>query len=106
MELGVGHETVEVDGLLAREHAAEALGIEVPAGDRILQGVDLDGVGHGLAARVGVRVAGDDGAQRRQAEQQEPQDEQPQGGRDDAVDELRLVEPDRAERLVGVIVHE
>ena len=100
------HQAVKVDVGLAREHAAEALGVDVPPGDGVLQGVDLDGVGHGLPARVGVGVARNGGAQGREREQEVCDEHEGQDGRDDAVDELRPAEADGAQRVVGLVVHE
>ena len=99
-------EAVQVDGGLSRQHAAEAFGIQVPPGDGVLQGVDLDGVGHGLPARMGIRVARDGGAQGREREQEVCDEHEGQDGRDDAVDELRPAEADGAQRVVGLVVHE
>jgi len=104
---GVGvDEAVEVDGGVAREDAAQALGVEVPAGDGVFQGVDLDGVGDGLAARVGVGVARDGGAERGEGEQQVGDEQQGEHAGDDAIHELRPVEVDGAKRVVGLIVDE
>ena len=94
---GVGvDEAVKVDGGVAGEHAAQALCIEVPAGDRIFQRVDLDGVGDGLAARVGVGIARDDGTERGEGEQQVGDQQKGKHAGDDAIHELRPVEVDGA----------
>ena len=56
-------QAVDVYGGVAGEDSREVLGVEFPAGQRALEGVDFDGVVNRLAAEVRIGITGYGGAQ-------------------------------------------
>ena len=104
---GVRNDAVlPLQGLFAGKDAGEVLGVEGPAEHFVLEGVDLYGVGYGVALEIGVGIARDDVLEGSEGEDGEERSEENQEPYRRPQEGLQLAESEDADPFVGGVLAE